>query len=147
MMVAQWQLLSGTGNLYNYQNYALDYASWNTILQIRNTSSTDLAFWYDKSANNLYINVSTNAPAYVTIEYVPRYDSVEEVTSDYWIDVIMKMATALTKIALGRIRSRYTQTNSLWTQDGAQLLEEGNSELADIRQHLLDNTQLIYPID
>ena len=147
MMVAQWQLLSGTGNLYNYQSYALDYAAWNTILQIRNTSSTDLAFWYDKTANNLYINVSTNAPGYVTIEYVPRYDSVDEVVSDYWIDVIMKMSIALTKVTLGRIRSRYTQSNALWTQDGQQLLEEGNSELEALRQHLLDNTQLTYPID
>lgn len=147
MMVAQWQLLSGTGNLYNYQSYALDYAAWNTILQIRNTSSTDMAFWYNQFEKNLYINISTNAPAYVTVEYVPRYDTVEEVVSDYWIDVLMKMSIALTKVTLGRIRSRYTQSNALWTQDGQQMLDEGNAELEALRNHLLENTQLMYPID
>ena len=34
----------------------------------------------------------------------------------------------MTKIVLGRIRTRFTQSNPLWTQDGEKLLEEGNSE-------------------
>ena len=33
MQVAQWQLLSGTGNMYNFQEYVLNYLSWNTLLQ------------------------------------------------------------------------------------------------------------------
>ena len=77
MLASQWQLMSGTGNLYNFQDYALDYASWNTLLQIRNTTSTDLAFLYDKHTNQLYINISTSIPQKITIEYVPRFDNVE----------------------------------------------------------------------
>lgn len=147
MMVSQWQLLAGPGNLYNFQNHIYNYASWNTLLQMRNTLSTDLAFRYDKSSNQLYINVSSGTPDTITIEYVPRYDDISEIVSDYWIDVIVRMSVALAKITLGRIRSRFTQSNALWTMDGDKLLEEGNAELSDLREKLLASTQLCYPND
>lgn len=147
MYASQWQLLSGSGNLANFQDYMYNYASWNTLLQIRNASSTDLAFRYDKSSNKLYINVSGDNPGNITIEYVPRYDSVKDITSDYWIDMTMQLAVALTKVTVGRIRSRYTQSNALWTQDGAEILQEGNDELNLIREKLEANSQLVYPVD
>lgn len=147
MLASQWQLLSGTGNMYNFQDYMYNYAAYNTLLQIRNTSSTDLAYKYDKSANKLYINVATNKPSKITIEYIPRYDSVEDIKSDYWIDVLMRMSVASAKIAVGRIRSRFNQSNAIWQQDGQQILDEGKTELAELRQHLVENSNLFYPID
>ena len=59
------------------------------------------------------MNVASNFPDKITVEYIPRFDSVEEITSDYWIDMVMRLSVALTKVALGRIRTRYTQTNAL----------------------------------
>lgn len=147
MYVSQWQLLSGTGNLANFQNYALNYAAWNTMLQIRNTISTDLAFEFDRSQNKLYVNVANNYPANITIMYVPVFKDVSEIYSDYWIDIIMRLSVALAKVTLGRVRSRFTQSNALWTQDGERILEEGNAELTAIREHLVANTQLCYGID
>ena len=147
MYASQWQILSATGNLYNFQDYALNFASWNTLLQIRNTLSTDLAFRFDKAANKLYINTSSNPPSHITVEYVRRYDSVEEITSDYWIDILLQLSLAIAKVTVGRIRSRYTQSSALWTQDGETLLNEGNAELQAIREHLKANTQLVYGID
>lgn len=147
MAAAQWQLISGTGNMYNFQDYVYNYAAWNTLTQIRNTTSTDLFFRYDKDSNKLYINISTGAPTKITIEYVPRYDNVDEITSDYWIDELMKLCVATAKVAVGRIRSRYKQSNAIWSQDGDQILQEGLSELNEIREHLKNNTNLFYPID
>ena len=147
MLVQQWQLLSGNGNILSMQDYAYNYAAWSTSQQIRNTLSTDLAFIYDKSSNKLYINVSSGTPTAITIEYVPRYDSVEEINSDYWVDMIVRLSIALTKITLGRIRSRFTQSSALWSQDGESLLAEGNAELTDLREKLLASSQLIYGID
>ena len=83
------------------------------MLQIRNTTSTDLQFRFDKHTNQLYINVAMDRPQYITIEYVPLYTDVSEVVSDYWIDIIIRMATAQAKVILGRIRSRYSQSNAL----------------------------------
>lgn len=147
MMASQWQLLSGTGSLYNFSNYVYNYAAWNTLLQIRNTTSTDLAFKYDKSSNKLYINVASNLPAYVTVEFIPRFNDISEIVSDYWIDILIRMAVAIGKITLGRIRSRFTQSNALWQQDGATILGEGTAELAELRTQLKADHNLFYPID
>lgn len=147
MQASQWQLLSGVGNIAKFQDFTYNYASWNTLMQIRNTTSTDLAFYYDRENNKIYINVSTNTPEEITIEYVPKYHDISEIKSDYWTDILVRMSVALTKVVLGRIRSRYTQTNALWTQDGQTLLEEGQNELQALRQHLTDNSQIVYPID
>lgn len=57
------------------------------------------------------------------------------------------MSTALTKIVLGRIRTRFSQSNALWAQDGEKLLDEGNTELKELREILRSNSNLIYGID
>ena len=147
MQVAQWQLLSGMGNLMYFQDAVWNYASWTTLQQIRNTISTDLAFKFDKATKKLYINVSTGTPGAVTIEYIPVIKEVEDIHSEYWEDMLIRLAIALTKVTLGRIRTRYTQSNALWQQDGELILNEGNEELRDIRQQLVDNSELFYPID
>ena len=53
----------------------------------------------------------------------------------------------MTKVALGRIRTRFTQSNALWTQDGERMLEEGNTDLKELREVLRTNSNLIYPLD
>lgn len=147
MYASQWQLLSGLGNSGNISDYVYNYASWNTLLQIRNTTSTDLAFRFDKSSNLLYINTSANVPQTVAVEYVPRYNSVEDITSDYWIDILIRLSVALTKVTVGHVRSKFKQSNALWTLDGDQLLEEGNAELTALREKLEASSNLCYPID
>ena len=57
------------------------------------------------------------------------------------------MATAMTKIILGRIRTRFSQSNALWGMDGDKLLEEGNTDLKELREVLRANSNLIYGID
>ena len=145
--MTQWQMLAGLGNGLVNSDWIYNYGAWNTALQIKNTVSTDLAYVYDKSKEYLYINTANNIPDKITIEFIPRYDSVEEITSDYWIDKLCRMSVAYTKIAIGRIRSKYTQTNALWTLDGAQMLEEGNTELSQLREDLVANNNLMRPVD
>lgn len=147
MQVAQWQIVSGMGNLTNFQDAVWNYSAWTTLEQIKNTISTDLSFKFDKSTNKLYINVSNGKPATITIEYIPVIQDVSEITSDYWIDMLMRLCVALTKVTVGRIRSRYTQSNALWTQDGDTILAEGREELNGLRETLLANSELTYPID
>lgn len=146
LQLSFYQLATGN-NMYNLNDFVSRYASWNTARQISNTMSTDLSYYLDSSKTKLYINTSLNKGSHVTIEYVPRYDSVEEIVSDYWVDVLMRMAKASTKVLLGRIRGRYKQSNALWVSDADTMLQEGQQELAELRQKLEANTQLIYPID
>ena len=147
MQASQWQMLYGMGNINRMQDYAYNYASWNTLLQIRNTTSTDLAFRYDRHSNLLYINVSSNTPSSITIEYVPQLQDVSEIVSDFWNDVLVRLTVALTKVTVGRVRSKFKQSNALWTLDGDTLLNEGTAELAALREELKSSTQLCYPID
>lgn len=147
MYMQRWMVFSNGGTMYNLQNYLLNYMSYNTLLQMRNTTSTDLAFKEDKLNKKLYINVAYDKPEKITIEYVPIFTDVSEITSDYWQDILQRLALAMTKVVLGRIRTRYTQSNALWTQDGETMLAEGNEALATIRENLQLNASLFYPID
>lgn len=147
LYASQWQLLSTIGNLNNMTDFTYRLASWSSIQQIRNTMSTDLAHIYDKSGEKLYINISQNIPKEVTIMYIPRYDDVSQITSDFWIDVLIRMSVATAKVTVGRVRTKFKQSNALWTMDGDTLLQEGNAELAALREELKASTQLCYPYD
>ena len=147
LYASQWMLLSGIGNVGYIKDYASNLAAWNSLLQIRNTISTDLAFYFDKSDNKVYINVSGGLPDKITLIYVPRINDVSEITSDYWQDVLVRMSVALAKVTVGRVRTKFKQSNALYTLDGDQILEEGNTELANLRQELKDSTQLCYGVD
>ena len=144
--MAQFAIFSNGGTMYNLNDYIMNYASWVTLGKIRNTISTELSFKEDKHNKKLYIN-NHNAPRMITIEYIPKLKSVEDIQSDYWIDILIKYCVALTKIVLGRIRTRFTQSNALWTQDGDKILEEGNTELKELREILRVNSNMVYILD
>ncbi len=146
VQMAQFAIFSNGGTMYNLQDYVMNYASWMTMYQMKNTMSTDMSFKEDRHNKKLYIN-NYNAPSMVTIEYIPKLTSVNDIQSDYLLDILVKYCVALTKIVLGRIRTRFTQSNALWTQDGEKILEEGNTELKELREILRVNSNMVYIID
>lgn len=158
MYAQQWMAFSSGGTMYNLNNFVLNYLAYNTLLQMKSTLSTELNFreiLHDRGRDPknptdkhlLYINSSYDTPTAITIEYVPAYDSVEQVTSDYWVDILKRLAVAHVKVALGRIRSKYTQNNALWSLDGETMLQEGNEELKELRETLRVNSAYMYPVD
>ena len=147
MYAQQWMVFSNAGTMYNLQDYVMNYAAWSTLSQVRNTISTDLAFREDKHACKLYINNNISSPGNITVEYIPKLRSVEDIKSDYWKDVLVRMSLDFAKIQIGRIRTKFTQSNALWTLDGDKLLEEGNTDLKELREILRANSNMVYPID
>lgn len=147
MYAQTWMAFTNGGTMYNLNDYILNYMSYNTLMQMRNTTSTDLAWKQDHQKNKLYVNSGFDNPNYITIEYVPIFNDVEQIKSDYWVDILLRLSVAMTKQILGRIRTRFTSSSSLWTMDGETMLTEGNTELADIREKLRTNSQIILPID
>jgi len=115
--------------------------------QIGSTFSTDLDFHEDQSAGKLYVNYSQAVPATITIEYVPKLESVEDIKGEYWTDILLRLSLAHVKITLGRIRTRYTLNDAIWAQDGETLLTEGREELAALRERLEVQANFTYPID
>lgn len=65
--------------MYNLQDYVSNYASYLLLRQIKNTLSTDMKFIYDKHKNLLYINNALSSPDAITIEYIPKLTSVEDI--------------------------------------------------------------------
>ena len=125
------------------------YRMTSTILsqKIANTLSTDLDFRYDEKNQKLYINFSRGVPSQVVVEYVPKLEDADEVVSKYWQDILYKLALAHAKVIVGRIRTRYVQSNALWTDDGSAILDEGATELANLREQLRVAADLVLPLD
>ena len=147
MYMASWQMMSGSNSLAaGISQWAQNYASFNTALQIRNTLSTDLLFRFDKHSNLLYINCSFDKPQFITIEYVPRYDSVDQIVSDFWIDILVRLSLAICKQVIGRIRKKFTQSNALWSLD-VDILQEGLDEEKELQDLMRKASQLGYPVD
>ncbi len=148
MYAQQWMIFSNVGSTYSLSDYIMNYAAYSQLCQIQNTMSTDLSFEDDRHNNKLYINIGKQSrPKFITIKYIPKINSIEDIKSDYWIDILIRMSIDNVKIYLGRIRTRFTQSNALWAQDGDKLLEEGISDLKELREVLRNNANLAYPID
>jgi len=146
MMLSQWNLAN---NFYNYgtNRWMYNYLAYNTTNQIANTVSTDLDFKEDRLGRKLYVNFSNGTNGELVIEYIPKLNSVDDITGDYWIDILSKLSLAHAKIAIGRIRTRYTQSDALWTQDGETMLAEGTNELNELINRLQSQSSFVYPVD
>ena len=147
MYLASWQMMSGTGQgMSTVSNWAASLGAYNTALQIRNTISTDLIFRFDRYQKQLYVNCSYNSPTHITIEYVPVLQSIENVLSDFWIDIAVRLSLAICKQVIGRIRKKFTQSNALWQLD-VDILQEGLEEEKELQELMRKASQLSYPID
>lgn len=124
-----------------------DYVYRTQMNQLKSTMSTDLDFTFDKATQSLYINTYYPRPDKVTVVYIPEFSDVSDVKEQYWTNYIQRLSLAYAKISLGRIRGKYELSSSLYKVDGSQLIQEGLSERDQIRQELVENTDLVFPID
>lgn len=125
-------------NVDGYVNYALTQ-------RIKNTVSTDLDFMYESS--NLYVTANYPYPQSVTLMYIPKYDSVDEITEDHWCQLILRLGKAYSKEMLGRVRGKYKLSTSNYELDPDQLLSEAAQEISDIRTYIDENSDIILPLD
>jgi hypothetical protein len=122
----------GNGNTLNIDPIMSQLA----LQQTRNALSTDLQWSYDQPNQVVYVTHRAPIPATITIRYVPIFSDVSEIVEPTWINYILRMGLAYTKISLGRTRSKYVIEGSNVTLDGDNLLTEGNAELEAIRNEL-----------
>lgn len=146
IVMSQLQMYN-IGSSYYTQDYAYRLYNWSTVQRMSNTFSTDLTFEEDKINKKLYINLPQGTPDKITIEYIPVLREPSQVVGRFWEDTLVNLSIAYAKVALGRIRTRFTQSNALWANDGEKLLEEGNTELKELRDTLRANHDLLFPVD
>lgn len=137
----------GLNQIYNAVTNAEAYANRMLLLQQLNTISTDLDFVWDMHRKQLSVTMNPPFVNAITIQYIPDYKDVEEIKDSFWIDKILKLATAYAKQVLGRIRSKYTLNSAQYNLDGETLLQEANQEIQEIRTFLDTNVDLLLPID
>ena len=146
VMMSQLQMFNfGNKNFANDWSYR--YSIYSTAQRISNTMSTDLMFKEDKIGHKLYVNLPQGLPETIVIEFVPILRDASEVKGEYWQDVLLRLALAHAKIALGRARTRFTQSGAIWSSDGDTILAEGKEELAAIRDKLSSSVDLFMPLD
>lgn len=128
-------------------NSMSDYRSYIRTRQIRNTLNPDLAFRYDETTSRLYVASQFPEPTSITIAYIPNVESVDQIVTPYWQDMLVRLSLALAKETLGRIRGKYSLNNSTFNLDSEALLSEAQTELTEIRNHLQENSDMVLPID
>lgn len=124
-----------------------DYARALMAQQNKNSIATDLDFTYDKVNERLYLYAQQALPTYVTLVYNPDYKSVEDIIEPFWQNLLKRLAIAMTKEILGRIRGKYTLNSATYSLDADRLLSEAQQELTEIRQYLNTNSDILLPID
>jgi hypothetical protein len=137
----------GLNAVYNAMTNAESYGNRMLLLQQLNTISTDLDFVWDAHTKQLSVTMNPPYVNAITIQYIPDYKDVEEITEVFWQDIILKLATAYAKQVLGRIRSKYTLNSAQYNLDGETLLNEANTEIQEIQTFLRTNVDLVFPID
>ena len=143
----QQSMVLGTSP-YNYsQNWTYNITSNLTKQRIANTFGTDLDFRMDERNKKLYISYTQGIPSKLVIEFIPRLNDASEVLTQHWQDILYRLSLAEAKVALGRIRTRYKQSNALYTDDGDAILAEGLDECDAIRTRLKDQADLVLPLD
>lgn len=126
--------------LDSYVNY---YTEAMLIQSIKNTISRDLAYQWDEQNELLYLSANAPHPDYVTITYIPRYESPDDIKTAYWQDWMRRLAIAHFKIYVGQKRSKMSISSSPVQLNGETILSEGREELAEIRQYLSENNNTV----
>ena len=133
-----------------FGNGGLSLDQISTALQAQgnmNAISTDLDFRFEKDEQKLYVTCNAVKPTSLTIDYMPEYTCVDDIKEPYWQNYLKRFSLAMTKVILGRIRSKYSLNSSLYSLDGDTMLSEGNSELQEIRSTLQNNNDSLFVID
>ena len=118
-----------------------------SMAQASNVLSTDWNWRYDLDNQVVYITCKAPVISSVTIDYVPDYKDVSEISNKSWLDIIIRLSEAYMKKALGRSRSKYTIEGSNVTLDGELLLNEANSELEARRTEMQNKSNRLIVLD
>lgn len=113
-----------------------------------NEISGDKQFLFDYERQLLFINFNQQYPSSVTIDYIPEYQSAEQVDDSYWTNIIQQYSLALVKIALSHLRGKYSQLiGSAFTLDYQRLISEGKEERDKLWNELVESNLLNYRFD
>ena len=100
-----------------------------------NSLGSDIDYKFNYAEKKLF-PISNRPPSAFTILYVLDYDNIEQVESPEWQNMIIRLAVALGKMTLGKIRGSWSQTSALYTTNAAEYVSEGNAEYQQVTEEM-----------
>lgn len=128
--------IGGTSVIQPYLDY---YTETMLVQTTKNTISQDLQCSYDEQNKLLYVSSNLPRPGAITITYIPAYDDPSEIKTDFWQDILRKLAIAHLKVYVGQKRSKMTIPGSPVQLNGTAILQEGLTELKELREYMVTN--------
>lgn len=116
-------------NYAGVYSFAQQFSRLSKYQQIFNSIGSDIDYKYNYAEKKLY-PISNRPPSSFTIYYVLDYDNVEQVEAPEWQNMIVRLAIAIGKMTLGKIRGSWKQTSPLHETNAAEYVSEGNAEYA-----------------
>lgn len=134
--------LGYTGGYYAY-GYNINADPWITeklMLKSINETADDGQFIFDYEKQLLFIYFNPQIPTSITIDYIPQYDTIEDIEDDYWTMILQRYALAITKRALSQYRGKYSNVEGApFTLDYNRLQVEADTELTELKEILTEN--------
>lgn len=118
------------------------------MLKNVNEISGDKQFLFDYDRQLLFINFNQQYPSSVTIDYIPEYQTAEQLTDSYWQNILQQYSLALVKISLSHYRGKYRSVEGMpFTLNYEKLETEGKAEREQIWNDLVESNLLNYRFD
>lgn len=131
--------------------FSADFDPWAMqalMLKGINEISGDKQFLFDYDRQYLFVNFNQQYPGSITIDYIPEYQSAEQVLDSYWQNIIQQYALALVKISLSHYRGKFANVEGAPFKLNYEKLErEGKEEKEKLWNDLVESNLLNYRFD
>lgn len=117
------------------------------MLKNVNEISGDKHFLFDYDRQLLFVNFNQQYPSSITIDYIPEYQTAEQLTDSYWQNILQQYSLALVKISLSHYRGKLEVANSPFTLNWERLAQEGKEEREKLWNDLVESNLLNYRFD
>jgi hypothetical protein len=131
-----WAIRSGRSSMNNYtdtiSNISTMYNERILVSRLAGSFKDQCTYDFDKPRQLLYIDVGYPASNNITIEYVPQL-TIEQVgiVKNYpeAYDFLVQHSIALSMIALGRARGKFSVANYDWSVSSTELITSGQAKI------------------
>ena len=113
-----------------FKNTPFDTSSRNKL--------SDIGFYQED--RKLYIDAKESYGASITVRYVKEMN-IETIGDPFWLNWIIRCATAHLKVTLGSAYRKYQITEAPFQLNGEELVTEGNTELQELRDEIYERGQ------
>lgn len=115
--------------------FAQQFSRISKYQKMFNSLGSDIDYKYVYAEKKLY-PISNRPPSQFTILYVLDYDNIEQVEAPEWQNMIIRLAIALGKMTLGKIRGSWRQTSALHETNASEYVAEGNAEYLQVIEEM-----------